>query len=204
MTQRVSIRSTLEVPARNKLVAFETLFERWNQSINLSAARTRDEIVEHVDDSLHVVPHVGVDARVLDVGAGGGFPAVVIAICRPLAHVTALEPVHKKHAFLRTVARELELSNLDPLAERSEDHAPRDYDVATSRATLDLRDWLALGLTLVRPGGHVLGFEAIERTDLPPTTTRYPYELAGKQRAIVSVQRTLESPDSFDPADALP
>lgn len=199
MTHRVTFRAGLEVDVRNKLAAFEALFARWNQSINLSAARTPDEIAEHVDDSLHIVPHIAVDASVLDVGSGGGFPAVVIAICRPLAHVVALEPVHKKHAFLRTAARELELVNFETYARRVEDHANHDYDVATSRATFDLNDWLALGLTLVRPGGHVLGFEGVERTDLPPNTMRYPYELEGKQRAIVSVQRDPEpaAPDSL-------
>jgi 16S rRNA (guanine527-N7)-methyltransferase len=198
MTQRVSARTLFDVEARNKLAAFETLFERWNQSINLSAARTRDEIAEHVDDSLHVVPHIAIDARVIDVGAGGGFPSLMVAICRPLARVIALEPVHKKHAFLRTAARELELDNFDAFAERIEDHETRDYDIATSRATFDLRDWLALGVTLVRPGGHVLGFEGVPRTDLPATTTRYAYELAGKQRAIVSVQRSPEAPDASE------
>ena len=173
-----------------KLEQFTRLFARWNASINLSAARTEDEIAEHVIDSLHVVPRVGDTAKVIDVGAGGGFPSVIVAICRPDASVTALEPVHKKHAFLRTAARELELANLEAFARRVEDHRDREYDVAMSRATFDLREWLELGLTLVRVGGVALGFEAVERSDLPSPVIRYSYELSGKQRAIVSVERS--------------
>lgn len=173
-----------------KLEQFTRLFGRWNASINLSAARTEDEIAEHVIDSLHVVPRVGDTAKVIDVGAGGGFPSVIVAICRPDASVTALEPVHKKHAFLRTAARELELANLEAFARRVEDHRDREYDVAMSRATFDLREWLELGLTLVRVGGVALGFEAVERSDLPSPVIRYSYELSGKQRAIVSVERS--------------
>lgn len=191
MTRYVKVLKSLEIAGvSEKLSAFETLFARWNERINLSAARTPDEIAEHVSDSLHVVARIGEQDRVLDVGAGGGFPSVIVAICRPEARVTALEPVHKKHAFLRTAARELQLANLEAFARRVEDHAERDYDVAMSRATFDLREWLELGLSLVRVGGHVLGFEAIERSDLPSPLIRYPYELSGKQRAIVSVERS--------------
>jgi 16S rRNA (guanine527-N7)-methyltransferase len=173
-----------------QLEAFQELFAKWNSSINLSAARTADEIAEHVIDSLHVISHVPPNARVIDVGAGGGFPSLVLAICRPDVEITALEPVHKKHAFLRTAARVLALGNFEAFARRFEDHEVHDHDVAMSRATLDLREWLETGLSLVRVGGLVLGFEAIERTDLPESLKRYSYELAGKQRAIVSVERS--------------
>ena len=88
---------------------FLDLFEKWNRSINLSAASTRTELQSHVEDSLHVVEHLRGAKRVLDVGSGGGFPVVVAAIALPDVSFTSLEPVHKKHAFLRTAARELAL-----------------------------------------------------------------------------------------------
>jgi 16S rRNA (guanine527-N7)-methyltransferase len=171
------------------LSAFIPLFEKWNKQINLSAARSRDDILEHIRDSLHVVPYLVGRTSILDVGSGGGFPAVVAAACLPTSEFVALEPVHKKHAFLRTAARELGLSNLSAFAERIEDHSRRDYDAATSRATMDLRDWLLLGSDYVIPGGIVLGFEAQQRSDLPPTTSRHSYALDEKQRAIVLLQR---------------
>jgi 16S rRNA (guanine527-N7)-methyltransferase len=182
----------------DSLRRFTDLFQKWNRSINLSAARTEADVLEHVVDALHVVPHLRLipvacptePLRILDVGAGGGFPAVIVAICLPDALITALEPVHKKHAFLRTAARELSLVNLEPLAERLDDHARRDYDVAMSRATFDLRDWLLLGTAAVRIGGTALGFEALPRDDLPPGTRRHPYALDDKSRAIVTLQRT--------------
>lgn len=173
-----------------RLEAFAALFLRWNSSINLSAARTLAEVAEHIIDSLHVVPLIGDEDRVLDVGAGGGFPSVVVAICKPDAGVTALEPVHKKHAFLRTAARELQLANLEAFARRIEDHEAVDYDVAMSRATFDLREWIERGLTRVRVGGRAIGFEGIERSDLPSPFARHSYDLAGKQRAIITVERS--------------
>jgi len=167
-----------------------SLLMKWNAMINLSAARTPAELDEHVRDSLHVVPHLSDAKRVIDVGSGGGFPVVVAAIALPATHFIALEPVHKKHAFLRTAARELGLSNLEPLAMRAEDHATHDYDAAMSRATFDLVEWLALGRTLVRPGGIVIGFEASVRDDLPTPFERHPYALDGKTRALIVVRGT--------------
>jgi 16S rRNA G527 N7-methylase RsmG len=92
--------------------------------------------------------------------------------------------VHKKHAFLQHVRRTL-APNLHPIAERVEDHAHHDYDLAVSRATFALLDWLALGRTLVHPGGIVLGMEGADQIDLPPGASRHPYALADRTRAII-------------------
>jgi len=190
----LGLPATLETP----LAGFVALFHKWNQRINLSAARSEHELHDHIVDCLHLVPPLRATAsawppprpvHVLDVGSGGGLPAVVAAICIPDLRVTALEPIHKKHAFLRTAARELALPGLEPLAERIEAHGRHAYAAAMSRATLDLRDWLLLGLRHVAPGGVVFGFEAIPRDDLPPGTLRYPYLHIGRPRAIVALSR---------------
>jgi 16S rRNA (guanine527-N7)-methyltransferase len=177
------------------LLDYAGLFQKWNQSINLSAARSARDIEDHIIDCLHLVPHLRASAartttpEWLDVGAGGGLPAAVVAICVPEAHIVALEPVHKKHAFLRSVGRELDMANLEPRVERLEDHPRHDYAAAMSRATMALRDWLGLGLGRVGPGGVVFGFEAVPRDDLPAGTQRYPYTHRAKSRAIVALQR---------------
>jgi len=189
----------LTPPIEETIRHFEALFQKWNRRINLSAARTDAELQAHIIDSLQIVPRLRAEEtlssarsspmRILDVGAGGGLPAVIAAICLPGMHITALEPVHKKHAFLRTAARELSLNNLAAHAERVEDHPHHDYDATVSRATFDLREWLLRGLDLVRPGGLVLGFEAVPRSDLPAEIQRYPYDLGDKSRAIVTLRR---------------
>lgn len=179
----------LDSALASQLTAFIRLFEKWNASINLSAARTAVEIEAHVVDSLHAVPHLADARRVVDVGSGGGLPVVVAAICLPSSSFTALEPVHKKHAFLRTAARELGLANLEAFAIRVEDLPKHDFDAASSRATFDLREWLEIGLTLVRPAGKVIGFEAVQRDDLPAPFDRHPYAIDGKSRAIIVARR---------------
>jgi 16S rRNA (guanine527-N7)-methyltransferase len=169
----------------DRFAKFLELFEKWNNSINLSAARSRAELLEHVEDSLVVVPLLRAASTVLDVGSGGGFPVVIAALELPSVRFVSLEPVHKKHAFLKTAVRELGMSNLDAFAERVEDHPTHDYDVAMSRATFDLREWLELGARYVRAGGMVIGFEGQQRDDLG-TIERHSYSIASKPRALVT------------------
>ena len=130
------------------MLAYATLFLRWNAKINLSAARSIELLDQHIADCVFVAGQMPTSGTLLDVGAGGGLPSVVIAICRPTLSVVALEPVHKKTAFLRTAARELGLGNFEAHAERMNDHARRDYDAAIAR-------WLG-ARELAAPCGEIL------------------------------------------------
>lgn len=175
------------------LSAYLELLSRWNRAINLSGSREPEALAGHVLDCLALVPHLpGSGRRLVDVGSGAGLPGAVLAVVCPALEVTALEPVHKKHAFLATVRRELALPNLHPLAQRVEAHrgaagfAP--YDIAVSRATFALPDWLEIGSSLVHAGGLVLAMEGSEQNELPPGASRHPYEIPGsdRRRAIIS------------------
>lgn len=165
------------------LVGYVERFERWNQRINLSAARSADEITDHVIDCLALIPHVPAGARVVDVGSGGGLPGLVLAAARADVAVTCVEPLHKKAAFLRQAARELGLS-VEVMTQRVE-AVGGGYDVAMSRATFALAEWLAVGSSLVRAGGLVLGMEAKDLIALDDCTTRHPYEAGDRTRAII-------------------
>jgi 16S rRNA (guanine527-N7)-methyltransferase len=170
---------------------YAELLLKWNAKINLTAASSLDDALHHIADCEAILVHIPNDARTLvDIGSGGGLPAVVIAAARPEIVVSAVEPIQKKHAFLRTAARELGLPNLQPRAARIEDVELDAFDVATSRATFALDEWLARGLRLVRPGGVVLGMEGREPIALPAGATRHPYQLEGKTRAIISLVRS--------------
>jgi 16S rRNA (guanine527-N7)-methyltransferase len=149
-----------------------------------------DELDMHLQDAQAVVPFIPASAqRLVDVGSGGGFPSVVIAIARPELTVVALEPVHKKHAFLSAVRRELALDNFQPRAERDEQHRARPdfapYDVAISRATFHLPEWLERGRALVHPGGVVLGMEGRQRHELPHGAVRHELAVEGRSHALV-------------------
>jgi 16S rRNA (guanine527-N7)-methyltransferase len=173
------------------LEQYLALLVKWNEKINLVGTRDVDEIRErHIADALAVVPHIPPDARrLIDVGSGAGLPGAIIAIARPELAVVALEPIHKKHAFLAALRRELPLPNFDPRAIRVEDLPAneRDFDVAVSRATFALDEWLARGRELVRPGGLVLGMEGADEVELPAGATRHRYQLGNRSRAIITL-----------------
>jgi 16S rRNA (guanine527-N7)-methyltransferase len=176
----------------NALARYLDLLLFWNRRINLTAVREPAEIIDrHFIDCLAVVPHVPSDARTLvDVGSGAGFPGAIIALQRPALAVTLIESIHKKTAFLEAVRRELPLPNITVVTKRIEDWKPAEKpDVAVSRATWNVTEWLARGVGLVRPGGNVLAMEAAEQHELPPHATRHPYAHPSGQRAII-VQRS--------------
>ncbi len=170
-------------PRAPALLAYVEAFVRWNQRINLSAARTPVDVADHVVDCLALVPHLREGARVVDVGSGGGLPGIVLAVARPDLQVTCVEPIHKKAAFLRQAARDLALRVM--VMTHRVDALEQVYDVAVSRATFDLATWLELGLALVVPGGVVIGMEGLDQVPLPLGAVRHPYTIRDRTRALV-------------------
>ena len=164
---------------------------RWNARINLTAARSSEQlIVEHFPDAFALARRLDQPARAIDVGSGGGLPAIPLAVLRPHLTLELCEPIAKKVAFLRTAIRELDLGGRASVrAARGEQVAaevPRGFDVAISRATLAPEKWLRLAARLVRPGGRLF---ALTTTDgLPELTDRDMY-FEGR-RALIEVRST--------------
>jgi 16S rRNA (guanine527-N7)-methyltransferase len=168
------------------LTRYLDLLLLWNRRVNLTAIRDTPGIVsKHFVDSLAVLPFLPESARSLvDVGSGAGFPGAILALARPELQVALVESVHKKAAFLEALRRDLPLPNATVHARRCED-TTLVADVAISRATWDLSEWLERGRALVRPGGVVIGMEGAEDHVLPAGATRHPYDIGAGRRAIV-------------------
>jgi 16S rRNA (guanine527-N7)-methyltransferase len=162
-------RMPLAEAQASRLVAFAALLVQWNERINLTGARTVETVVrEHFPDSFAVASVLGDATTAVDVGSGGGLPAIPLAVLCPALRLRLVEPLAKKVAFLRTAVREVGLSgtvNVD--AQRIEDVRLSGglVDVALSRATFPPADWLEVGRHLVRPGGRILVL-TVPETDL--------------------------------------
>ena len=134
--------------------------QRWNKRINLTAIQTSDEItIKHLTDSLRLVPLLAQGVRLLDIGSGGGFPALPLAIARPDLVITSIDSVSKKISFQNHIIRLLKLASCEALHIRVEDLAkkrPHEYAVAASRAFSNLQLFLKLASPLVQDNGKMI------------------------------------------------
>lgn len=148
--------------AEAKLLAYLALLGKWNRVYNLTAVRDAGRMVSHhLLDSLAAVPFFDGET-VLDVGSGGGLPGIPLAIARPELQVTLIDSIGKKTAFLLQTKAELELANLSVVTGRVEDYRPDAcFDVITSRAFSDLREFALLTRHLLKPGGHWLAMKGL-------------------------------------------
>ena len=158
----------LEDAQADRLLGYLDLLARWNKVYNLTALRDPAQMLtHHLLDSLAVIAPMrrhlvevgsrvrGNDGRtsVLDVGSGGGLPGVVIAATQPNITVTCVDTVQKKVTFVRQVAAELRLPNLQARHTRVEAITDTQWPLITARAFASLPDIVTLTRPLLAPGG---------------------------------------------------
>jgi len=148
--------------AEAKLLAYLALLDKWNRVYNLTAVRDVERMVSHhLLDSLAAVPYFQA-GTVLDVGSGGGLPGIPLAIARPELQVTLIDSIAKKTAFLLQAKAELGLKNLQVVTGRVEDFRPETgFDIVTSRAFSDLKEFVTLTRHLLKPDGRWLAMKGL-------------------------------------------
>ncbi|MBW2039820.1 MAG: 16S rRNA (guanine(527)-N(7))-methyltransferase RsmG [Deltaproteobacteria bacterium] len=137
--------------------------KRWNQKVNLTALKGDLEIgVKHFLDSFTVAPYLQGAKKVLDIGAGAGFPGLPLKILFPSIELLLLEASQKKVFFLRHIARGLRLEGVEAVHGRAQKREiigryARGFDLVISRAVADLPTFLQLALPYTKEGGFILG-----------------------------------------------
>jgi 16S rRNA (guanine527-N7)-methyltransferase len=142
---------------------------RWNRVHNLTAIEGEANSVRlHLIDSITVLPMMRQfirlkNPKIADLGSGGGLPAIPIAILQSEWHLTLIEAIRKKTAFLQHVRGKLGLKNVEVLSERVEAVAksqPGQFDAVISRAFTSLAHFLELSLPLLKPEGLVFAMKS--------------------------------------------
>lgn len=169
----LAVRAGLSFSAvqAQRLADFTQLLQKWNAVHNLTAIRSSAAVETlHLLDSLAIVAPLRrlctkADARLLDVGSGGGLPGIPLAIACPDLRLTLLDASRKKCAFLTQVRVELRLSNVEVVHARVERWRAPPYDVIVSRAFSSLRDFVTLTRHLLADPGFWLAMKgpALER-----------------------------------------
>ncbi|WP_426207760.1 16S rRNA (guanine(527)-N(7))-methyltransferase RsmG [Massilia sp. TWP1-3-3] len=163
----------LDGKQHEQLLDYLALLFKWNKVYNLTSVRDPLQMMtHHLLDSLAAVSAFAGARNVLDVGAGGGLPGMVLAIACPAMTVAMIDTVHKKTAFLTQVKAELELANVAVHTMRVEQLQVSDkFDVITSRAFADLSDFVNWSGHLLAEGGQ---FIALKGTAPPEEQERLP------------------------------
>lgn len=184
----VELGLSLTERQRDDLLKHLSLVAKWNQVYNLTAVREPAQMLtQHLLDCLAAVAPLqrhwaqrADAARVLDVGAGAGFPGAVLACALgDRVAVTCVDAVAKKAAFTAQVAAELGLKNLTGLHARVES-LPGPYDVIVSRAFATLADFVRGSRQALAPGGVWMAMKgkhpAQEMADLPADVKAFSVE----------------------------
>jgi len=151
-----------------QLEQFLALLGEANKSMNLTRIKDREEAWRrHILDSLSLLPFIeAAGARhLLDLGSGGGFPGIPLAIAMPELPVSLLEATGKKARYLAETVETLGLQNVTVLNDRSESLGAPDgggrgaWDVVTARAVGPMPVLLELSLPLLTEGGRLLAIK---------------------------------------------
>ena len=164
--------TTLQVA---QLIRYRDELLRWNARINLTAVTDDNEIIhKHFLDSLSILEYITLrdgDA-VVDVGAGAGFPGVVLKIYVPGIRLTLIEASQKKASFLKFLISQLQLHqtvDVAVLAERAEVCAQQQahagaYDWVFTRYVATLSDSAGYCLPLLKKNGKWIAYKSGEET----------------------------------------
>jgi 16S rRNA (guanine527-N7)-methyltransferase len=129
---------------REQLKQLAPLYSEWNQKINVISRKDMDAFyIHHVLHSLAIAKVIQFrkETRILDVGTGGGFPVVPLAIFFPEAQFTAVDSIGKKIKVVQAVAETLELKNLKAHHKRAEE-VGQTFDFIVSRAVTRMNRFL--------------------------------------------------------------
>ena len=155
-----------------QLVQFQSYYNEladWNTRMNLTSVIEYEEVqVKHFLDSLTLLPaidhNLSSDARIVDVGAGAGFPGLPLKLIFPRIQLTLVESTGKKANFLRHVVETLELTDVGVVTGRAEELAHRNelrgsFDLALARGLARLPTLLEYTLPFTRRGGLVAAWK---------------------------------------------
>jgi 16S rRNA (guanine527-N7)-methyltransferase len=206
------------------LLEYCLMLSAYNQHTNLVANADIGVLLnEHVLDSLTLVPEVArsvagiATPAFVDIGSGGGFPGMILALALPEASVLLIDSVGKKTRFLSEAVEKLKLSGrvavMTARAEevgRKQDYRER-FDIATARAVGSLQLILELAMPMLKVGGLLLAQKTarqagVELAELAANITQFgageveivPLKaIPGKDRALVKLEKTAQTQARF-------
>lgn len=192
---------SLDKTAIERLNTYGNLLIEWNKKINLTAITEQQEVLyKHFLDCLLFFKNVSVklNAEIIDVGTGAGFPGVVLKIARPDINLTLLDGLNKRLVFLNEVLNSLDLT-AQTVHMRAEDGGKNPlyrekYDIACARAVAALPVLCEYCIPFVKPGGCFVAMKGSAAND-EAQSAQNAYKILGceKPQIICETLRQNES-----------
>lgn len=174
----------------NQFRMYADLLIEWNQKMNLTAIDDYEGIyLKHFYDCLLPSFNFDYSGNLCDVGAGAGFPSIVLKIVYPKLNVTIIEPLQKRCRFLNELVNTLNLTNVNIVNGRAEDIAKKQresFDIVTARAVANLTVLSELCIPLVKKNGYFIAMKGSNGQE-EATNGEYAIELLGCELTKVEV-----------------
>ena len=145
-----------------KFEKYTFLLKEWNNKFNLTSILEDDEIIiKHFIDSVLPYQHIKDNCKIIDIGAGAGFPSIPLKIMNNTLELTLIDSVNKKVDFLNTLINELNLNNCKALHYRCEDLAKKpefreNFDISVARGVAGLNTLLEYTIPFIKTNGKLL------------------------------------------------
>ena len=194
---------------------YYSLLVEWNQKFNLTAITEQSEvIVKHFLDSVICYSLLPENAKIIDIGAGAGFPSFPLKILRPDLKITLIDSVNKKVTFQQEVIKQLNFTNAEAIHTRAEDLAKNikyreTFDGCVSRAVAQLNTLVEYSLPFIKIGGKMFAYKSNEIEEELNNSTKAISILGGKvkenitfnvdnvDRKIIIINKVSNTPNKY-------
>ena len=204
----------------DKLVTYFNQLIYYNNQFNLTAITEENDVfIKHFLDSIYPEFLIEKNSKIVDIGAGAGFPSLPLKIYRDDLVVTMIDSLNKRVNFLNTIISKLSLKNIEACHTRAEDFSKQNrnkYDYVVVRAVAKLSTLLEYSLPLLKVGGKLLAYKGDNNEEEIEDSNKALEILGGKiqkvlkfdiennKRTVVVVVKTKDTPIKYPRNKNLP
>lgn len=211
---------------KDQFQSYFQLLVEWNEKINLTAITDQEGVyLKHFYDSIAPILHGKIEnkpLKLLDIGAGAGFPSLPMKILYPELEVTIIDSLNKRIHFLTLLAEELGLENVHFFHGRAEDFAQdkafrAQFDIVTARAVARMQILAELTIPYLKVNGQLIALKASNAEDeltqaqnalsllFAKVVENKDYQLPnGDPRTLTVVEKKKETPNKYPRKAGMP
>lgn len=171
-----------------KIDFFTKKLLEWNKIHNLTGAKTKEEVLKNIEDSIYPVKFLPKNIKnAMDIGTGAGFPGLILAFYLEDTNFLLVEPRKKRAAFLNYIISSLNLKNIKVEDKRVEEISPQKFDLITSRAVAKTDTLLKLSKPFIDKNTILLFYKGEEAEEEVKDIKNFNYDIInnGKRKYLI-------------------